>query len=655
MTPSEHIAHPRPRFWGRLLAWRPQTHTLWVRLLVAVFLTLVAAWMRIALAPAESGGRFITFSLAVVLCTMYGGFLAGMVSTVLGMLLANFFLVQPYGSLVVADPIAALWLNGWHFITQLVVMTSISLVQRQHRRLQDAADLVQQGHKQLEDTFEHSATGMAHSHIDGRWIRVNQSYCDLLGYTHQEVLGMTYKDFTHPDDIGLDLDNLSRTLAGEMDHYNIEKRYIHKQGHLIWVYLTLSLIRKSDGTPDYLIAVVQDISQRKAFEAALETSEKLLLQAQNIARMATWQADLTTQHFHLLWGSHNIMRLPMAGLSASEMIAITHPDDRELMMKKWSLAVQGKQPYDLEYRVVIDGEVRWLSVQADFERDAQGRAIRALGVTYDVTARKRAELEVLRLNASLEQRIQARTQALKGAYDELESYSYAVAHDLRSPLRIINGFAMAIKEDNPQLDEDSLQHLDRIMGASKKMGELIDGLLQLSQFARGETHRTRVNLSAIAARQLEELASQEPQRQVTWDIEPGLTAMADAPLIEALLQNLLSNAWKYTAKTANAHIRVYSGSQNDPPRFCISDNGAGFDMARIDKLFKPFQRLHMPHEFTGLGIGLATAMRIVQRHGGELRGESVPGQGATFCFTLPYDNQAVPEVSLHAPADLQSE
>src|SRR5690606_424974 len=269
---------------------------------------------------------------------------------------------------------------------------------------------------------------------------------------------------------------------------------------------------------------------------------KLLRQAQHIARMTSWQVDLATQHFHFLWGVHHIARLPVDGMSASEMIEITHPDDREMMIKKWSLAVQGKQPYDIEYRVVVDGEVRWVSAQAEFERDAQGRAVRALGVSYDVTARKRAEQEVLRLNASLEQRIQARTQALKGAYEELESYSYAVAHDLRSPLRIINGFAMAIKEDNPTLDPDSQQHLERIMGASKKMGELIDGLLQLSQFARGEPHRTRVNLSAIAARQLEELAGQEPQRRVTWAIEPGLTAMADAPLVDALLQNLLSNA-----------------------------------------------------------------------------------------------------------------
>jgi PAS domain S-box-containing protein len=639
-------ASVRPSLTGRLLAWRPQNHALWVRCLVAVVLTVLAAWMRIALAPAESGGRFITFSLAVVLCTIYGGFVAGMVSTVLGMLLANFFLVKPYGSLIFTNPTEALWLNSWHFITQLVVMASIALVQRQHRRLQDAATLVQKGHKQLEDTFEHSATGMAHSHVDGRWIRVNQTYCEMIGYTHAEVLGMNFKEFTHPDDIAIDLDQLARTLAGEIDHYSIEKRYIHKQGHTIWVYLTLSLIRRADGSPDYLIAVVQDVSPRKAFQAALETSEKLLIQAQNIAGMATWQCDVAQGRFVTLWDSHHILRLPRAGFNGEELLEITHPDDREHAWQQWSLSVQGKIPYNTEYRMIIGGEVRWISVQAEFERDEKGRAIRALGVTCDITGRKEAEREVLRLNASLEQRIQARTQALKGAYDELESYSYAVAHDLRSPLRIINGFAMALQEDNPSLNVESLAHLQRIMDASKKMGELIDGLLQLSQYARGETHRSLVNLSAIATRQLEELAQQEPGRPVTWEVDSGLQARADAPLVEALLQNLLNNAWKYTAKVPQAHIRVYGRATPEGMRFCVSDNGAGFDMARVDKLFKPFQRLHMPHEFSGLGIGLATAMRIVQRHGGELRGESVPGQGATFCFTLPDD---LPMASLAKP------
>jgi PAS domain S-box-containing protein len=626
-----------------LLTWQPETQSIWKRYTVAVVITLLATWLRVELAPAESGGRFITLSLAAALAALYGGFGAGMVSTLLGMLLVNFLLVEPYFSLAITDPSEAFWLNLWHLLTQLVVVGSIALMQRQNLALRAATQRSRLSNQQLKDTFEHSATGMAHSHLDGRWIRVNQTYCDLVGYTHDEVLRMHFRDFTHPDDLGIDMELLERTLSGEITHYSFEKRYIHKQGHTVWVHLTLSLIRTADGAPDYLIAVVQDINLRKRTETALRTSETLLLKAQRMAGMATWQADVAQKHFTTLSGSYALLGLPFADFSGADLMAVTHPDDQARMLEHWTQAVKGLSVYDHEYRVVLNGDVRWFSVQAEFERDAQGRAVRALGVTHDVTERKRAEREIQQLNASLEQRIQARTEALKGAYDELESYSYAVAHDLRSPLRIINGFAQALQEDAPSLDANSRQHLQRIMAASKKMGELIDGLLHLSKFARGDMQRQPVNLSAMATRLLEELAHDQPERQVEWSVEPELRAQADPALMEALLQNLLHNAWKYTANEQQAQIRVFAREHGGQRHFCVSDNGAGFDMARAGKLFQPFQRLHMPHEFSGLGIGLATARRIVQRHGGELQAHSAPGEGATFCFTLP----PAPAVPLH--------
>lgn len=623
------------RLWRQIADWQPERHSAWSRFVVAVAITLVAAGLRLALAPAESGGRFITLSLAAALSALYGGFRAGMLSTVLGMVLVNFFLVKPYGSLAFDDPGEAFWLNLWHFITQLVVVGAIALMQRQNRLWREAGEAVRRSTRQLEDTFEHSATGMTHTRLDGSWIRVNQTYCDLIGYTRQEIETMSFRDFTHPDDLGLDLSLQARTLAGEIDHYSIEKRYIHKQGHTVWVHLTLSLVRTPAGEPDYLIAVVQDVSDRKATEVALRVSEQLLHQAQKLAGLATWQADVATRRFTTLAGSQDVLGLPGASFSDEELLALTHPDDRPEVLRLWALAVQGKAVYDMEYRLQIGGQEHWYSVQAEFERDAQGRAVRALGVTLDVTERKRAELEIQRLNASLEQRIQQRTQALRGAYDELESYSYAVAHDLRSPLRIINGFAQALQEDNPALDPTSRTHLQRIMAASKKMGELIDGLLKLSQYARGEVRREPVNLSAMATRLFEELAAEHPQRAVAWSVEPGLQALADPALVEALMQNLLHNAWKYTATTAQPDIRVYARALDGQTHYCISDNGAGFDMAHSDKLFQPFQRLHMPNEFAGLGIGLATARRIVQRHGGTLQAWGTPGEGATFCFSLP--------------------
>jgi PAS domain S-box-containing protein len=403
----------------------------------------------------------------------------------------------------------------------------------------------------------------------------------------------------------------------------------------VWVHLTLSLVQKPDGSPDYLIAVVKDIGERKKTEQALRTSEHLLRQAQKLAGLATWQADVATRRFTFLSDSQDILGVDDNEFSDGALLAHTHPDDVPAILRQWALAVKGQAIYNVEHRLTLSGDERWFSVQAEFERDAQGRALRALGVSQDITARKRAELEIQRLNASLEQRIQLRTQALRGAYNELESYSYAVAHDLRSPLRIINGFAQALQEDNPALDASSQQHLQRIMAASKKMGELIDGLLQLSQVGRGALQRSPVDLSAMARRLLEEQMAHEPGRRVDWSVDDGLHAQADPPLAEALLQNLLHNAWKYTAQTAAARIRVFAREHDGQTWFCVQDNGAGFDMARADKLFKPFQRLHTAAEFSGLGIGLATALRIVQRHGGLFEAEGEPGAGATFAFTLP--------------------
>jgi len=628
-------APPKEPLWQRLLDWHPQTRSAWQRYGMAIALTVLATWLRIALAPAESGGRFITLSLAVALSALYGGFGAGLLSTALGMALVNYFLVKPYLSFAFENPVEAFWLNLWHLITQLVVVGAIGLMQRRNRHLRSATELAQTSQRRFLETFEHAAAGISHVGVDGSLLRVNQTFCRLVGYTETELQALTFQAITHPDDIGPDVALLEQTLSGQRTSYSLEKRYRHKDGHIVWAQLTVALMRKPDGTPDYFISVVQDLSAAKATEDALRTSERLMQQAQNLAGFASWEADVERLVFRALGDSHLRLGLPSASFTGQQLIDLVHEDDQERFWNEWVAALQGVEEYNSSYRAHMNGQDRWFSVRAEFERDDSGRALRAFGVTQDITLHTLAEREIKRLNASLEQRIQERTRELKEAYDELESYSYAVAHDLRSPLRIINGFAQALEEDNPALGDTSRLHLRRIKGASSKMGQLIDGLLQLSQYARGEVQRHPVNLSAVATRLLEELASEDPGREVDWAVDPDLDVPADPPLMEALLQNLLHNAWKYTAGTPQARIRVFAREQGGQRYFCVSDNGAGFDMARSDKLFQPFQRLHAPHEFGGLGIGLATARRIVLRHGGVLHAQSAPGQGATFCFTLP--------------------
>ncbi len=248
----------------------------------------------------------------------------------------------------------------------------------------------------------------------------------------------------------------------------------------------------------------------------------------------------------------------------------------------------------------------------------------------------RQTTEALRRHQELlEERVAERTEQLLASNRELASFSYSVSHDLRSPLRAIDGFSHALLEEyGDRLDATGVDYLERVRKAAQRMGNLIDALLKLSRLSRSELHWQRVDLSALAREIAGELTRREPARDVHWHIEPGLFAEGDPGLLRALLENLLGNAWKYTGQTPQPAIRLTREIHEGQTAFCVSDNGAGFDMAHAAKLFAPFHRLHTDAEFPGSGIGLATAERIVRRHGGRIWAQAAPGEGAKFCFTL---------------------
>lgn len=237
---------------------------------------------------------------------------------------------------------------------------------------------------------------------------------------------------------------------------------------------------------------------------------------------------------------------------------------------------------------------------------------------------------------SHEQEVIRRQKAeLEAAYQEMRSFSYAVSHDLRAPLRAISGFAHALRDDKAaQLDDEGIAHLDRIVAAAERMGVLIDGMLDLGRLSQKEMAPADVDLSALAETILRELQSGEPERRVSWRVAAGLHVRADRNLIYSLLQNLLGNAWKYTRQRSDAEIAFGAEVRDGATEYFVRDNGAGLDLARARKLFVPFQRYHHEKDFVGLGIGLATVKRILDRHCGSIRVESAPGQGATFRFTL---------------------
>jgi PAS domain S-box-containing protein len=267
--------------------------------------------------------------------------------------------------------------------------------------------------------------------------------------------------------------------------------------------------------------------------------------------------------------------------------------------------------------------------------DVDGRPS-VIGLGLDITERKLAEQVIRDLNDTLEQRVQERTADLEASNRELESFSYSVSHDLRAPLRALHGFSHLLGEEYAhRLDENGLHYLQRIQAASERMGKLIDDLIEMARISRQDLTRVPVDLGALAREIRQGIEEQQPGRRVDWHIGEGLVARADPVLAKALLDNLLRNAWKFTAERADARIAFSAREENGETVFAIGDNGAGFEMAYADKLFKPFQRLHDAKRFEGTGIGLAIVHRIVHRHGGRIWAESQPGQGAVFHFTLP--------------------
>jgi len=251
----------------------------------------------------------------------------------------------------------------------------------------------------------------------------------------------------------------------------------------------------------------------------------------------------------------------------------------------------------------------------------------------DVTARKSEQQRVLEVNAELERRVAERTMQLELANKELESFSYSVSHDLRAPLRAIDGFSQALLEDYGEgLEPRGRRYLDRVRRAAQRMADLIDALLKLAKVARAPIGYAKIDLSAMAAAAIAELREGEPKRAVAVEIEPGLRALGEPHLVHIMLVNLLGNAWKFTRRTQHAQVCVGKNSEGE---FYVRDNGAGFEMDYANKLFGAFARLHSSDEYEGTGIGLATVARIVHRHGGVIRAEGAPEAGATFYFTLP--------------------
>ncbi len=270
------------------------------------------------------------------------------------------------------------------------------------------------------------------------------------------------------------------------------------------------------------------------------------------------------------------------------------------------------------------------------QRDITARRQAQLELQRELSERQRAERALQQLNAELEQRVQQRTAQLENALRELEAFAYSVSHDLRAPLRAIDGYSRFLLDDYAdRLDDEGKLFLNNIRQAAQNMGRLIEDLLNLSRVSRAELRQAPVSLSGLAAQAVETLRQQQPDRQVSVVIQPDLWTLGDANLLRLALYNLLDNAWKFTRQVEHPLIEFGQTDYGGERAFFVRDNGAGFDMRYVAKLFEPFSRLHSAEEYEGAGVGLANVKRIIERHGGRIWAQGVQGYGATFYFTLP--------------------
>jgi PAS domain S-box-containing protein len=305
----------------------------------------------------------------------------------------------------------------------------------------------------------------------------------------------------------------------------------------------------------------------------------------------------------------------------------------------WQRLRSGRQWHGELLNRKKNGELFWEDTRIAPLKDDAGRITHFVAVKEDISGRKRSEAEIQDHSVELERRVAERTRQLSESNRELESFSYSISHDLRAPLRALNGFASLMAENCGNcVKTESLEYMARIQRASVRMGNLMDDILDLSRVTRSEIRIEQVDLSAMVRSILDDLAVAGPSRNVLAEVEEGLLANGDATLLQDMLENLLGNAWKFSAQRDPARIafgcRQESGKDSGERVFFVRDNGAGFDMKYADKLFGAFQRLHGPQEFEGNGIGLAMVRRIVALHGGRVWAESAPGEGATFFFTL---------------------
>ena len=472
---------------------------------------------------------------------------------------------------------------------------------------------------------------------DGKVVDVNDATLRLTGYARGEMIGHGHADllFWERDE---DRERYLAALRAGGRVSEMEAGFRTKGGEIRSGVISGELIEVAG--EQQVLSVIRDITARRQAERAVREGRARMAQAQRLARVGFLDWDLKTNQIFLSDETCELTGFrPEGGLTTPDfMQRSVHPDDLAFAAENLDLAIRGVKPYDIVHRHLRpDGAVVWVHAQAELSRDADGNPARLLGTIADITELKRTEDALRKLNAELEQRVVERTRELEERNQELETFTYSVSHDLKAPLRGLDGYSRLLLEDHAdRLDEEGRTFLQMIRRAAQNMSQLIDDLLAYSRLERRATKRGRVDIPALIEDVLAERNEEIASRGVAVRVEAlPAAATADQEGLEQAVRNLLDNALKFTRGVPQPAIDIGGGETATAVTLWVRDNGVGFEMRFHDRIYEIFQRLHREEEYPGTGIGLAIVRKALERMGGRTWAESTPGRGATFWLEIP--------------------
>jgi PAS domain S-box-containing protein len=475
---------------------------------------------------------------------------------------------------------------------------------------------------------------------DNPIVYVNPAFEATTGYSAEEVLGKNCR-FLQKDDNEQDaLDELRESLRRERACTVVLRNY-KKDGTLFYNELNVYPVTDGSGELSNYVGIQVDITQRRLDEEELRLRNRAVAASTNGIVIT----DPNLPDDPIIYVNPAFAR--MTGYSEEEVLGkncrfLQGEDRDQAHLEELRNALRERRPCTVVLRnYKKDGTFFWNELNVSPVYDGAGRLTNFIGVQNDVTARLEAEMQVRALNESLEERVRERTAELAEAVEELESFSYSVSHDLRAPIRHIDGFARMLKESaDGGLDEKERRFLDTIIRANRRAGNLVDDLLAFSRMGRSGMEKSPVDMRRLVEETIEEIEPDTAGRSIVWSVGELCEVHGDREMLRVAIRNLLSNAVKYTRDREVAKVEVSVETKGEELVFRVRDNGVGFDMAYVNKLFGVFQRLHGPEEFEGTGIGLASVKRIAGRHGGRVWAEGAPDEGAAFYFTIPAHGRA---------------